>query len=283
MAFAIMRMAKIKDKRGVYMTLEHNTRGRMPSNADPEKSEKNWSSGGDTIDAMQKLGMMIHDIPRRKNGVLAVEVVMTSSPEFSGNWTAYLNACDKWAKELFGKDNVLHVAHHKDEKTPHTHIVFVPRKDNRLNAKFFIGGHRNRMVELQTDFYNKVGKQFGLERGKPREETKAKHSHHTLSGRAAELDELEKRVIKKLEAAEKYHSEQVELAKKLIRETEEKAAKVEAEKKALKNNWLGDVFYDLTPEENFEVVKVAKEKANELRAAAVKRKKQQGIKPQQKR
>jgi hypothetical protein len=67
-------------------------------------------------------------------------------------------------------------------------------KDGKLNANFFIGGSRDRMAELQEDFYEKVGKQFDLNRGRPREETKARHTPHTLAATAAKNDEREKKL-----------------------------------------------------------------------------------------
>lgn len=200
MAYAIMRMAKIKDKRGVTMALQHNTRERIPENADPNLTKKNQTYGGTTAESLNRFeGILPEKI--RKNAVLAVELVMTASPDFGsspahGNMQDYLTACDQWALKTFGieldkKDirPAIHVAHHYDEKTPHTHIIIVPMKDGKLNAKHFIGGSRDRMAELQEDFYQTVGKRFGLDRGKPREETRARHTHHRL----ADLDEREKK------------------------------------------------------------------------------------------
>jgi hypothetical protein len=131
----------------------------------------------------------------RKNAVLAVELVMTASPEFSGDWDQYLKNCDQWAGELFGKENLLHIAHHKDEKTPHTHIIFMPMKDGKLNAKHFIGGSRDRMAELQDDFFQKVGRPAGLERGQSRAETRARHTPHTLAAAAAEVEEEKEKLV----------------------------------------------------------------------------------------
>lgn len=199
MSFCIMRMAKLKGWMNVRMSLQHNTRERMPPNADPKWSGENYNYGGDTEDTMCRMDRVMPE-KIRDNAVYAVEVVMTASPDFSGNWKEYLQACDKWAQGIFGKENLMHINHHFDESTPHTHILFTPIKDGKLNAKHFIGGHRDRMAELQNDFYEKVGKQFELERGQSREETKARHAHHTLAGKAAELDEkaaeLDEREIK---------------------------------------------------------------------------------------
>jgi len=177
-----MRIEKIKSAVSTSMALQHNSRERMPENADPEKSILNWNPSGSSEKGMTKFHQML-PAKIRRNAVHAVEVVMTSGAgAFSSRkaWTEYLNACDRWAEGIFGKDNLLHVTHHYDEKTPHTHILFVPRHDGKLNAKHFLGGKKYRMIELQTDFYNQVGKKFGLDRGKPREETKARHTPAAL-------------------------------------------------------------------------------------------------------
>jgi hypothetical protein len=185
-------MDKKKSLRDVSMTLDHNNRERQPANADPEKKDRNWTFGGSTQEAITRFNERL-PAKIRKNAVLAVELVMTASPDFSGDWSKYLNACDAWARGLFGEKNLIHVAHHRDEKTPHTHIVFMPLKDGKLNAKHFIGGSRDRMAELQQDFYEKVGKEFKLDRGKPREETRARHTQHNMTN----LDQRELAIAKK--------------------------------------------------------------------------------------
>jgi len=200
MSYAIMRMAKIKSKRDVVMTLQHNTRERMPANADPEKTRKNLVHGGTVAESLVRFdGLMPEKV--RANAVQAVEMVFTASPEFNGNWGGYLQDALKWGLETFGIDPekkdirpAIGYAVHHDESTPHLHLVVVPLKDGKLNARHFIGGARERMAELQEDFYQKVGKKYELERGRPREETRARHTPHTLAATAAKLDEREKKV-----------------------------------------------------------------------------------------
>ena len=193
MAYAIMRMAKIKNSRALRLAVQHNTRERVPDNADPKMTSKNQSLGGSSDEVMSvykaKLPPKI-----RANAVHAVEVVMTASPDFKGDWAAYSRSCNAWAKELFGEENLLSVAVHLDEKTPHIHAIFMPIKDGKLNASHFIGGPKNRLQELQDDFFKKVGPAHGLERGKSKELTAARHAHYS----AVVNPELEK----KLAAAE---------------------------------------------------------------------------------
>jgi len=196
MAYAIMRMAKIKDKRGVVMAVQHNNRSRIPENANPVKSKNNLVYGGSTSETMARFEQIL---PKkiRSNAVMAVELVFTASPDFNGNWGGYLRESLDWGLKTFGIDTeekdirpAIQYAVHHDEKTDHVHLIVVPMKDGKLNAKHFIGGSRDRMAELQQDFWETVGKKYGLERGKSREETRARHTHHRL----ADLDEREKKI-----------------------------------------------------------------------------------------
>jgi hypothetical protein len=186
-----MRMEKVKNKAGLTGRLRHNTRERVTPNIDTKKTFKNWVDGGSVSQVMKRYSQMLPD-KIRKNAVVAVEVMMTASPDFKGDWEQYLKNCDQWAAELFGKENVLSIAHHFDETTPHTHILVMPLKDKKLNAKHFIGGSRDRMTELQSDVFEKVGYQAGLDRGQLRSETRARHARHTLAGKAEELVKKEK-------------------------------------------------------------------------------------------
>jgi hypothetical protein len=196
MAFCIMRMEKIRSSGSLRRAAMHNTRERPPLNADPLRREENWVQGGSVDEVMKTYQERLPE-KVRKNAVHAVELVMTASADFQGNWREYLKDCDKWAEGLFGKENVLSVAHHLDEKTPHAQILVMPLKDGKLNAKHFIGGSRDRMAELQDDFYRQVGWPAGLSRGEPRAETKARHTPHTLAATAAKLEEKEKELEKR--------------------------------------------------------------------------------------
>ena len=188
MVFAIMRMEKIKSVGGLKRALDHNTREKIPPNADPERTPGNVVKGGSTADGMAKFDRLKPE-KTRKNAVLAVELMMTATPGWDGNWQGFLNSSTHWAIDLFGKKNVLNVAYHWDESTPHVQIVVMPLKDGKLNARHYIGGSRDRMAELQNDFWEKVGKKYRLDRGKPREETRSRHNPHTLAVKAADINQ----------------------------------------------------------------------------------------------
>lgn len=197
--FCILRVAKLHTDGNVGGSVSHALRTRETLNANASKTAKNFNNwqhqenGKWVMDspeeankkAMARYRSLLKDTKLRKNGVQAIELLMTVSPEVMQRsdfkMTDYLNACDKWAKKTFGEKNVFLITHHRDERTPHTSILLVPRvektykdghKEFVLNAKKYLGG-REKLRALQTDFYNDVGKKFGLERGI--EGSKSKH------------------------------------------------------------------------------------------------------------
>ena len=197
--FCIMRIKKLHSNSNVGGAISHHLRTRETDNADPELMKNNWfypndyptDQNGKTDksvnadlqfrkDQQQKaMAMYKKRLPEkvRKNGVRAVEFMMTVSPEVMQrkdfNATKYLNACSNWAREKFGKENVFFIAYHRDETTPHVSLLLTPIDENgKLNARKFFGG-RDKMSALQDDFYNSVGKEFGLDRGI--KGSKAKH------------------------------------------------------------------------------------------------------------
>ena len=58
-----------------------------------------------------------------------------------------------------------------DETTPHMHLNFIPINESRLSSKSLFD--RQKLAQLQTEFYESVGKKWGLQRGK--EGSQAKH------------------------------------------------------------------------------------------------------------
>ncbi|SQL71980.1 Plasmid recombination enzyme [Escherichia coli] len=106
---------------------------------------------------------------RRKDAVLAVEYVMTASPEWWKEATPRQQAeffahSEQWLEKKYGKDRVVAAVVHRDEATPHLSAFVVPlTQDGRLSAKEFIGG-RSKMRDDQSTYAESV-KKLGLERG----------------------------------------------------------------------------------------------------------------------
>ena len=209
-SFCILRTAKLRTDGNVAGSISHALRARETPNADPEI--ENWTNfnkkGEDGISHIpdnvfdQAMARYRKTLPKKigKGRVPCIELLATVSPEVMAKpgfkITDYLNDCDHWAEEVFGKENVFLKVHHKDEKTPHSSIFIVPKvikkyKDGHteevLAAKQWLGG-REKLSKLQDDFFEKVGKKYGLERGI--KNSKAKHQ--TQKKYYAKINQLEK-------------------------------------------------------------------------------------------
>jgi len=183
MSFAILRHAKIKNTtKGAAISHNHRLSDEAKINIDKTRSHLNVYFAGpgakDRIDAK---------VPEkhRKDAVVAVEILLTSGPEFfdqieadreklmvSPKFKAWVKESIGWAQKEFGA-NLVDAVLHMDESTPHIHILAVPLTlDGRLCAKEITS--RPEMQRRQSD-YAQVMSRFGLERGLPAIETKRRH------------------------------------------------------------------------------------------------------------
>lgn len=167
--YCILRFEKIHSTRDLAGRVAHNTRERMPKNADPSKTDENQTFFGSSKTVLESFQAKLP--PKvRKNAVLAVEAVVTLSAEaaerLGDKVDDYFRSAGKWLNSrLGGVGNTISVAIHWDEKVPHLHLLSIPLVDGKLSAKTLLGGSRDRMRQLQTDFAKDVGQQFGLDRG----------------------------------------------------------------------------------------------------------------------
>ena len=182
MSFAILRHAKIDNStKGAAVSHNHRLSDIEKININPAQKHLNklfMGEGAKTrIDA--KLPAKF-----RKDAIVAVEVLLTASPEFFNGLTedreqlsknpvflAWVDQSLKWAKKEFGA-NLVDASLHMDESSPHIHVLTVPLIEGRLCAKEVTA--RKEMQRRQTE-YAKAMKPFGLLRGEPASETKRKH------------------------------------------------------------------------------------------------------------
>lgn len=173
--YFIFRTAKLKTHQDVTNVLkeQHRADDYESHRADATQSYKNeYSSNYEN--AMQKFDELLPK-KRRKNAVVGLNFIVTTSEEFStkAEELAFYDKAVKYISKNFGR--VVGWAIHRDETSTHLQCVTIPLVDGKLNARQLIGGDRNRMRRIQTDFYETVGKEFGLKRGVDVEETKAVH------------------------------------------------------------------------------------------------------------
>jgi hypothetical protein len=178
MAYAILRTQKLKHLASVRRSLTHSFRAQDTPNADPSRTPDNTHIGASGVaDGMAKIEAKLPE-KRRKDAVLAIEYLVTASPEAMAGRSradqdAYLQDALAWLKARHGAENVVYAGIHRDETTPHLYAYVVPLDEKgKLNAKKWLGGAKA-LGQMQTDFANQVGAKHGLERGI--ENSKAKH------------------------------------------------------------------------------------------------------------
>lgn len=169
MAYAIMRAKKLASMGSVAASMQHCYRERETHNADQERTPDNQHLVAKSTDeAMGKLRSLLPE-KRRKDAVLAVEYVMTASPEWFAKATpeqeqAFFQRSLQWLADKYGADRIVTASIHRDEATPHLSAFVVPlTQDKRLSAKEFIGS-RDKMRADQTSYAGCVAA-LGLERG----------------------------------------------------------------------------------------------------------------------
>ena len=167
MAYCILRAKKLKSFGAVAGSVQHTLREIHTPNADESRTPKNQHIGPRTSSGV--LGVLRELLPqkRRKDAVIAIEYLVTASKEFfvGHTRTAYFKKALEFLKVKHGKQNVISAVLHLDETSPHMVVYVVPlNSDGRLSAKDFLGG-REKLSQLQSSFFEKVGASFGLERG----------------------------------------------------------------------------------------------------------------------
>ena len=106
----------------------------------------------------------------RKDAVVMNSFVVGSGKTFfdkMGKMQRYnfFSDCTKFFAERYGKENIISAVVHLDETTPHMHLNLMPiTPDGRLCSKQLFD--KPQLQQLQTNFYEEVGKKYGLQRGK---------------------------------------------------------------------------------------------------------------------
>lgn len=184
--FQVLHARKIPTQVGLINVLAHNSREKLDQK-NPEDDFRNpdWEPDGlhkNGVPYAQALALrtaQLQGLKRKpqKNASKAIEFNISAGEGF-GNWQQYFLEASFFLKAKFGFQNCISTAIHTDETSPHMHMVFVPIMTNAKGERVysssnFLGG-RNGLTQLQTEFYEQVGKKFGLERGV--EGSRAKHS-----------------------------------------------------------------------------------------------------------
>jgi hypothetical protein len=171
----------------------------------------------------------------RSNSVVALDAIYTASGDFfkgksNEECNQYFRDCLQFHQRKFG--HIVSAVVHYDETTPHLHVLSVPlTQDGRLSAREIIGNRAN-LSRMQTEFFEQVGKGYGLERG-VQMDGQEKKKHITAQ-------EHKLRQVKQEKAREEEELEAIKHSKKSARERAIRARE-QAERQQAENSRLRTV------------------------------------------
>ena len=197
MSYAIIRNTKYKREnlKGIFRHNERRNKNYSNENIDKEKSYLNYSlkspqySYEKEFDRIREKYNLKGQIKTVSN--IACEYIITSDHDYFENIgeketkrffeTAYKFVCEY--KDL-GEKYIMSATVHRDEQTPHMHLIFLPvvhttdKKGNPIDklacSEFWKAKDSYR--QLQNAFYKyMVENGFDLQRGLPKEETNREH------------------------------------------------------------------------------------------------------------
>lgn len=171
----------------------------------------------------------------RSNSVVALDAIYTASGDFfkdksTEECNQFFRDCLQFHQKRFG--HVVSALIHYDETTPHLHILSVPlTQDGRLSAREIVGNRAN-LSRMQTEFFEQVGKGYGLERGVQMDGQEKK--------KRITAQEWKLRQVKQEKAREEEELEAIKHSKKSARERATRA-KEQAEQQQAENSRLRTV------------------------------------------
>lgn len=166
---------KQKQPQSVRIAADHNKRARFFYEQGHEKSpeggvliaRKNEKlCGPDTPEEVADLAralMTQHGVKKmRKDGVRAVEVLLSLSPEHGIDDTEFFKKSMFWFAERFGGiDNILAADVHRDEANDHMHMLILPLLNGRMVGSQMLGG-KGKLKGCKLSFDAEVCRQFGV-------------------------------------------------------------------------------------------------------------------------
>ncbi|HHC7292223.1 TPA: MobV family relaxase [Vibrio campbellii] len=211
----ILRFEKIKSFQELKLANAHANRYIETPNADIEKTKFNKKLyGANNIVALTKKIFKEKGIKPRKSAVIAMDGLLTVSPEFfksKQDIIDFANGAKKHLVDNFG-DNLLSVHLHLDETSPHIHFYTLPiTDDGRLSARDLF--NKITLKKHQKEYCQNISKALNV-KFEYSEGSQAKHetikSYYTKANETVkpiqkENEELKKRIK---ELTKDFHEEE---------------------------------------------------------------------------
>lgn len=163
----------------------------------------------------------------RSNSVVALDTIYTASGDFFKGKSneendTFFRDCLRFHQQRFG--HVISAVIHYDETTAHMHVISVPlTRDGRLSARDVVG-NRTQMRRIQTEFYEQVGRGYGLERGVQQDGPEKREHITAQEHRLREVKQETQRELDRLGAVSHREQTERERAKRLRRQADEQQA-----------------------------------------------------------
>ncbi|MBU9593348.1 plasmid recombination protein [Burkholderia multivorans] len=170
--YAITRIKKYTNVGSASYLINHHLRLVHVANSNPSKTSKNV-----TLEKKDDIMGFLCEVPKgtKKNACRFVDVFFGAS-EFKDKrqLDEWVKSTMDFARKEWGANNIALAVLHKDETTPHIHVIFKPvnPKTKKLGAGYWFDG-KAKMTAYQ-DKYHKAVEALGFERGDP-----TKRAHHT--------------------------------------------------------------------------------------------------------
>ena len=152
---------------------DENYKSKSNPQIDNARTPNNYHIIGRTETYLTYIDKRIKELtPKRKikdDAVLINSFILGSDGEFFASLTPeqqkeFFRDCAMCFAERYGEENIISAVVHMDETNPHMHLNLIPVLGGRLCSKQLFD--KQALRELQTVFHEKVGKKWGLQRGK---------------------------------------------------------------------------------------------------------------------
>lgn len=166
----LLSVKKLKSIDLLKNALKHNLR-QIPRelgenrHIDPEKCSLNLNliGGTDPTKIARETEAKIVEATGKKlrrNGVLALEYVVSLRPNNVIDINGYFPAVIEWLEDYLGCPIISAVVH-LDEASPHMHVIVLPLRNGRMMGSALVG-YKGDLAALKQSHYKCVGQRFGL-------------------------------------------------------------------------------------------------------------------------
>ena len=167
----LLSVKKLKSLDLLKNALKHNLR-QIPRelgenrHIDPEKCSLNLNLVGGTDPtkiARETEAKIVEATGKklRRNGVLALEYVVSLRPNTVIDINGYFPAVIEWLEDYLGCPIISAVVH-LDEASPHMHVIVLPLRNDRMMGSALVG-YKGDLAALKQSHFKSVGQLFGLQ------------------------------------------------------------------------------------------------------------------------